>query len=69
MVESRKISLRFTICINSHLGPPTAAKSLDLCSWQSNPMIPVNQRLSRGKTRGLGGIRRRRGGFGACPMG
>lgn len=48
MVESRKTSLRFTICIHSHLGPHAAAKCLDLCSWQSNPMISVNQRLSRG---------------------
>lgn len=53
VVETGKMSLRFTICIHSHLGPCTTAESLDLCSWQSNPMIPVNQRLSRGENSGL----------------
>lgn len=49
MVESRKTSLRFTICVRSHLGPRAAAKRLDLCSWQGNPIIQLNQRLSRGE--------------------
>lgn len=53
MMESRKTSLRFTTCIHPHLGPHAAGKHLDLYSWHSNPMIPVNQRLSKEENSGL----------------
>lgn len=52
-LESQEESPGFPSCIHPHLGARPAAKHLDLCSWQSNPVIPANQRLSRGENSGL----------------
>lgn len=41
--ERREDSFRLPSCIHPH------PEHLDLCSWQSSPVIPANQRLSRGK--------------------